>query len=139
MTSVATRATLLTGTESWGRLARFTHMHRFPALLFAASLAMVAGCPSVKKQYLVAEVTASAAPLSDALVAAECGRSSGTALRTAADGRATLPLFGEPDLKACEVTVAKPGYRTVRRGEARICEAAECAPNRYELEPEAGR
>lgn len=114
-------------------------MHRVPALLFAASLALLAACPTVHKQYLVAEVTAGAAPLPEALVAAECGRSSGTAKRTGDDGRATLPLFGEPDLEACEVTVAKPGYRTVRRGEPRICEAEECAPNRYELEPEAGR
>lgn len=103
-------------------------------------LPLLFGCPPPRR-VLVAQVSAPSAPVADALVAAECpDHTAGAAGRTDASGTATLEVLADPDPATCEVTVAKPGYRTLRRGGPRTCEKAEgCPPNRYDLEPEGGQ
>lgn len=112
-------------------IARFAPL----ALLLAP---LLLGCPPPRR-VLVAQVSAPSAPVADALVAAECpDHTAGAAGRTDASGTATLEVLADPDPATCEVTVAKPGYRTVRRRGPSTCAKAEgCAPNRYELEPES--
>jgi hypothetical protein len=91
------------------------------------ALLSLAGCPPPPR-YIVADVHATSAPVHDAMVAADCGRERGPALRTDDTGRVRLPIHGHAGADRCVLTVAKPGYRTVEAGGVQLCSTAAACP-----------
>lgn len=111
-------------------------MHRL-LLVVTTVLPALAGCPP-PTQYLIADVTAARAPIADAMVAADCHReydAPDAALRTDATGRARLPIRGRVNAERCSITVAKPGYPTVRADGVNLCTTSACPPIVVELSP----
>src|SRR5687767_45811 len=98
----------------------------------------LAGCPP-PAHYLIADVTAANAPVSDALVAADCRRGGfdgrDAAMRTDETGRARLQLRGAPRAERCTLTVAKPGYRTVETEVVSLCTTVACPALAIDLLP----
>ena len=96
-------------------------------------LFLLGGCPA-PMHYVVADVTASRAPVQGALVAADCGASHRAAQRTDEDGRARVRITGE--VRGCSLVVGKPGLPTVETGAVSACPTPyACPPTRVDLTP----
>jgi hypothetical protein len=92
-----------------------------------------AGCPPPTR-YIAVEVGGPRAPVTDAMVAADCGENHRSARRTDDRGLARVPVNGKFDASRCVVTVAKPGYHTAERSGANVCDTASgCPTTRVDL------
>ncbi len=110
-------------------------MHRALGLLVSLSLG---GCPPPPR-YVVADVISPHGPVEDALVAADCGGTTHSALRTDEEGRARVMLYGRSRLPSCTLTVAKPGYWTVVLRGANVCSTPGCPPTVTRLDEDGTR
>ena len=104
-----------------------------PRLLLLALVPALGGCPPPPR-YLITDVTLHAAPVADALVAADCGNEyTDAALRTNAAGRARLELRHRIEASKCHVTVAKEGFPTVEATNVSLCTTPACPATHVEL------
>lgn len=87
----------------------------------------LAGCPPPPR-YAVVDVY-DPRPVQDAMVAAECGKYTGAAMRTDDAGRARLPITGVFPADRCVLTVAKPGYPTLEIGAVQLCSSPSACPS----------
>lgn len=94
-------------------------------LLYLLPLALAA-CPAPPR-YAVVEVLGPA-PVEDALVATDCGRDRGNAMRTDEAGHVRVPVYGNMTADRCVVTVAKPGYPTVEASGLQLCSSPTACP-----------
>ena len=103
-------------------------MSRF---LCFALLGALAGCPPPPRYAVVdvVEQTPQAAPVSNALVATDCGKRFDAAARTDEDGHARVKLWGTPSADHCRLLVAKPGFTTVVTPIVQLCDHLSPCPS----------